>query len=262
MSQAKEYFHLIEKLENDPKFCFMVINSGNNFIKCAYEFKRWENSDLGKVFRVGGKPLLEHCKINYENLYAQTESCRKNFKIEDENHETYKQCLQTISTNSLWSLIHSCFSSQSFKLGEDAIAQNDLHSYLYAHLVIGNRFELGENSISKNAELSIEYARKVLLEMRFEMAEPLISKDPQLAAKYAQIIGKFEMGEPAIATNYELSYWYAENILRGRFELGEDAMMQDEKTMLLYATNVMKGKLPEKMHNAMVLLTYGNKEAA
>jgi hypothetical protein len=257
MSQAKDYFHFIEKLENDPKFCFMVINTGSTFSnKRIPNSKEYPDHQERKIDK-----FLEDLSFNYHVLKGTTEEVRKKFNITDENHPTYKQCVETISKHSTWSLMYAFFTAERFELGERAIAKNSTNSLQYAHCVIKQRFELGEKAISEIAEDSINYSRLVLGNKRFELAESNISTSSFDSLNYAKIIGRFELGEPAIARSGDASYRYANEVLRGRFELGEDAMMEDERIMLNYAQNVLKGKLPEKMHNAMVLKTYENEAA-
>lgn len=250
MSKAKEYFQFIEKLENDPKFCFMVIETGE--VLLSYD----KNVEFADFFR-----SVTSYKIDWKQFCSEIKEIRDQFVIKDENHPTYKQCIKTISKDAKWSLIYAYFAKKRFEMAEPIIAENASYSYYYAVNVIKDRFELGEKAIATNVSFSIDYAAKIL-DGKFELAEPEISKTSDYSFEYAKkVVGRFELGEPAIARNPRLSYEYAVDILRGRFELGEDAMMRDENIMLQYAQNVMKGKLPEKMHNAMLLLTYENQAA-
>lgn len=254
MDASTEYFELIKKLEKDPEFCFSATNAGKEFVEYVSD-NYGSRADKWKSIH---KPFLESCGVDWHKLYTSANSNRKNFSIADKNHPSYKQCLQTISTDPKMSLVYAYFNILSddkekrFALGEPAIAQVAKYSYLYAEKVIRSRFELGEEIISKDEEISIDYARRVLGK-RFETAEPLISKNPRFSAQYAEAIkGRFELGEPAIASDPSLSYWYAEQILKGRFEMGEPAISTDENLMLKYAKNIMKGKLPEDMHHVMI----------
>ena len=49
------------------------------------------------------------------------------------------------------------------------------YAYTYASIMIGNRFELGEEAIAKSAHWSYIYALNVL-NGRFELGEPAIAK--------------------------------------------------------------------------------------
>lgn len=249
MDASTEYFELIKKLEKDPEFCFSATNAGAEFVNYAASIGYDSKAATQKLF-------LESCGIDYQILLKSVISNRKNFFIADTNHPSYKQCLQTISTDPKMSVVYAFYNSfntkERFFLGEPAIAQNANYSYLYAENVIKGRFELGEEIISKNEEISINYIKNVL-HTRFEKAESLISKSPKFSAQYAGVIERrFELGELAISTDPELSYWYAENIIRGRFEMGEPAISTNENLMLKYARNIMKGKLPDDMHHIMI----------
>jgi len=59
--------------------------------------------------------------------------------------------------------------------------------------------------------------------------------------------------EPAISKNAEYSYYYARDVIKGRFILGEPVISQDSQCSFCYAIEVIKGKLPDFMHNQMIL---------
>jgi len=111
---------------------------------------------------------------------------------------------------------------------EPTISQDAYCSYLYATELIKGKFILGELTISKNAYYSYGYARDVIKD-RWEIAEPTISK------------------------NAYSSYYYAKNVIKGRFILAEPAISQDSYWSYYYALHVIKGKLPDFMHNQMIL---------
>lgn len=79
---------------------------------------------------------------------------------------------------------------------ESVIAKSARASYLYAKLVLKDRFYEGEHVISQYSTYSYEYARDV-------------------------IQGSFELGEPAIANDTHITLLYARHVLKGRFILGE-----------------------------------------
>jgi len=92
----------------------------------------------------------------------------------------------------------------------------------------GKRIPELEQTISKNAEYSYYYAKDVIKD-RFIIAEPIISKDA------------------------EWSYYYAEDVIKGKWEIAETTISKDAEYSYLYARYVIKGKLPDFMHNQMIL---------
>jgi len=59
--------------------------------------------------------------------------------------------------------------------------------------------------------------------------------------------------EKTIITNAFYSLNYAQKIIKGRWIEAENIIMTDPYHCFLYAKDVIKGKLPEKMHNMMIL---------
>ena len=59
--------------------------------------------------------------------------------------------------------------------------------------------------------------------------------------------------EDIILTDSWVSCRYAECIIRGRWIEAEDIIMTSPPDSYYYASDVIKGKLPEKMHNMMIL---------
>jgi len=59
--------------------------------------------------------------------------------------------------------------------------------------------------------------------------------------------------EDIILTSPWFSYLYAEVIIQDRWIEAEDVIMNDPRYSYYYAVNIIKGKLPEKMHNTMIL---------
>ena len=49
------------------------------------------------------------------------------------------------------------------------------------------------------------------------------------------------------------AYFYARDIIKGRWIEAEQYIINDSYLTYCYATNVIKGKLPELMHNAMLI---------
>ena len=59
--------------------------------------------------------------------------------------------------------------------------------------------------------------------------------------------------EHIILNNAWHSYLYALNVVKGRWIEAEDFIMNNSYAAYHYALHIMKGKLPEKMHNMMIL---------
>jgi len=59
--------------------------------------------------------------------------------------------------------------------------------------------------------------------------------------------------EDMVLTDAFWAYIYAENIIKSRWIEAEDVIMTDSSPCFAYAEYVTKGKLPEKMHNMMIL---------
>jgi len=59
--------------------------------------------------------------------------------------------------------------------------------------------------------------------------------------------------EPIICKNTHWSYCYALNVIKGRWELAEPTISKDAYYSYCYAKYVIKGKLPDFMHNQMIL---------
>jgi len=59
--------------------------------------------------------------------------------------------------------------------------------------------------------------------------------------------------EPAISKDAKYSYYYAFFVIKDRFILGEPSISQDAFYSFHYATDVIKGRLPDFMHNQMIL---------
>ena len=59
--------------------------------------------------------------------------------------------------------------------------------------------------------------------------------------------------EDIILTDPRIAYYYARNIIKSRWEKAENVIMNHPLYCYCYAADVIKGKLPEKMHNMMIL---------
>ena len=85
--------------------------------------------------------------------------------------------------------------------------------------------------------------------------EPYLIKDPRWAFYYARDIikGRWKEAEQYIIEDSGWSYWYARDIIKGRWIEAEQHIINDSASVYLYARDVIKGKLPENMHNMMLL---------
>jgi len=90
---------------------------------------------------------------------------------------------------------------------------------------------------------------------RIPKLEPTISKDAYYSYRYALYVikGKFILAEPYISKDAYYSYCYAKHVIKGRWELGEAAISKNAEYSYRYARDVIKGRLPDLMHNQMIL---------
>lgn len=126
-----------------------------------------------------------------------------------------------------------CVSGKRDKKLEEIIIQDAFTSYLYAREIIKDRWFEAESNIAKSS-CAIQYARDVI-KGRWSEAEKIISKSPRD------------------------SFIYARDVTKGRFEEGEDAIVTESFYMIQYAK--LLDKLPEKLHNMMVLLSFQDSTA-
>jgi hypothetical protein len=59
--------------------------------------------------------------------------------------------------------------------------------------------------------------------------------------------------EPYFIKDPRCIYFYAKLVIKGRWIEAEQYIIEDSGWSLLYARDVIKGKLPENMHNMMLL---------
>jgi len=99
------------------------------------------------------------------------------------------------------------------------------------------------------------YEKALKLGKRIPKLEPLISKDATYSFRYAKhvIKGKFILAEQTISKNVFYSFLYAKDIIKDRWELAEPVILKDAFYSFHYATDVIKGRLPDFMHNQMIL---------
>jgi hypothetical protein len=129
----------------------------------------------------------------------------------------------------------------------------------YAMRVIGRNLcsvpgKALERIISKDEFYSVDYAIHVV-KGRWEPCEATISKDAYQSLRYARdaVKGRWEPGEEAISKCGASSLDYARYVIKGSWEMGEDAISSSTEYMYLYAKDVIGGRLPDSLHNKMVL---------
>jgi hypothetical protein len=110
---------------------------------------------------------------------------------------------------------------------EDQLATNAYHSYLYSKHT-NKPFPKGEAAISADSYWSYQYALNILG-------------------------GRFELGEDAISQDEDYSLWYASYVLHGRFIKGEPKIFEHMDSTVFYAINALKSKLPDHIHNKIML---------
>lgn len=88
-----------------------------------------------------------------------------------------------------------------------------------------------EKIISKNGEIAYFYALRVL-HRPFPEAEPAIAKHPNWAVRYARFI------------------------IRKRFNIAEESIATDPRWCYEYYRHVIGKRLPDKMHERLLLMSY------
>jgi len=99
------------------------------------------------------------------------------------------------------------------------------------------------------------FYKAIELGKRMPKLEPVISKNARWSYYYARDIikGKFILAEPTISQDAFYSCLYAICIIKGRFILAEPTISKSAGYSCYYALHAIKGKLPDFMHNRMIL---------
>jgi hypothetical protein len=144
--------------------------------------------------------------FNVEQFYK--EECKHNIaqNLSDYELQIYKNV--AMYNSNLASQYAIAINRQVPEL-ESVIAKSACASYLYAKLVLKDRFYEGEYVISQYSSYSHEYARDV-------------------------IHGSFELGEPVIANDSYISLLYARDVLKNRFILGESNLCDNPYCKRVY----------------------------
>lgn len=163
-----------------------------------------------------------------------------------------------IAEQALRKKINKFISGTSDEIKERIISCDAESSYDYARSK-NRRWEPGERVISEDPHYSCQYAIWIV-KGRFELGEDKISEDAGCSLEYAREIvgGRWDKGEAAISKEAECSYEYALDIVEGRWEQGEEAISSSPMFMYLYAKDVIGGRLPDPLHNKMVMLNYSD----
>jgi len=99
------------------------------------------------------------------------------------------------------------------------------------------------------------YCKALQQGKRIPKLEPIIIQDAYWSYRYALYVieGRWELVELDISKDAYYSYCYAKHVIKGRWELGEAVISQNAEYSYWYAADVIKGKLPDFMHNEMIL---------
>lgn len=185
-----------------------------------------------------------------------------------------------------------------FELGENSILKSAKYSSMYSMNVIKDRWLEAEKTIleKKNIDVIIEYAVNCMkkrwieaediiikgskaqivyyttkLGQRWEEVEPIILKNgSESIINYAEncIKGRWIEAEKKFLETTQISnkLEYCEKVLKGRWKEFEDLLFEIDSVeaqaeyVYEYAKNVIKGKLPETLHNKMIMTYSMNRE--
>lgn len=140
-----------------------------------------------------------------------------------------------------------------------ACKSSDVFAMWYAENVTKGEWKPGEKAILKGRDwTSFYYAR--VMGRRWEPGEKkiLAVKDPSTCFDYANEVigGRWPEAEKLIVKNLDFALRYAIHFVGGRWEMYEKAIINDPERCYEYAKQVMKGRLPEHMHQAMVMHSF------
>jgi hypothetical protein len=175
-----------------------------------------------------------------------------------------------------------------FELGEKAILKNAKFAMLYAKDVLKKRWEPAEKIIldSKKPDLVFDYAKYVICgswleaedfiktlsdihvfnylfdckKQRWGEVEHLVLNSPERIVQYCEsnLKDRWIEGEKQLLAKapFEYKIEYAKKILNGRWKEFEDYVFQTNNPEIYfeYAKDICGGKLPEILHNKMLML--------
>jgi len=155
---------------------------------------------------------------------------------------------------------------------EAIIIKEPMYAVMYARDIIHDRWEEAEETIAKCPANSLQYAIQVLNrnwinpKIRFEKGEEAISNHHFYALKYAYEIiqGRWEKGEKAILKNKAATFKYVTQILKKRWVPADDIITKKlirntHPNQLLKFAKIIKARLPEELHNKMLLFSLDEK---
>jgi hypothetical protein len=186
--------------------------------------------------------------------------------------DAWEEYLNFLRTKDKKTLVAACKSNAVFamwyaenvakgewKPGEKAILKGEDWTAFYYARAMGRRWGPAEKKIlaEKDVVTCFDYADQVI-KGRWPEAEKFIIKNPDFALRYAiQVIkGRWPEAEKFIIKNPDFALLYANNFFGGKWEEYEKSIINDTERCYLYAKDAIKGRLPEHMHQAMVMHSF------
>ena len=140
-----------------------------------------------------------------------------------------------------------------------ACKSNAVFAMWYAENVAKGEWKPGEKAILKGEDWTAFYYARAM-GRRWGPAEKkiLAEKDVVTCFDYAdQVIkGRWPEAEKFIIKNPDFALLYANNFFGGKWEEYEKSIINDTERCYLYAKDAIKGRLPEHMHQAMVMHSF------
>jgi len=263
----------------NAKFC--------NFMQSSYYIARedWNNFMVANKDRIEKDFISKSCDLSFG--YAKTAG---RFELGEE----------AISKDAEKSYLYSRdVLGYRFESGENTIAKTPKFAYVYARDVIKNRWPEAEDSIlnssssnsistivsyasevirgawpeaeelikgSRNSHIIFEYcvgARK----NRWQEVEDILlgaGEDKIIAYAEKSVGGRWIEGEKKLLETKKVNskIEYCKKILKGRWKEFEEILFQKENAECLfnYAKYIVGGKLPEILHNKMIVLAMTRKD--
>lgn len=146
---------------------------------------------------------------------------------------------------------------------EQIILLDPVHTFFYIKTVLKKRWKRAEKVILKNPTTAAQYAAEVL-KRRWKPAEDYILGTDHPWSNTAVLIyarllkRRWKEGEHLILSDPRSAFYYAKDVIKGRWDLAEEIIKESPEFSYHYAKDIMKGKLPENMHNHMMLLAMKN----
>jgi len=137
---------------------------------------------------------------------------------------------------------------------EALILENPKCCFVYANSFLMSRWPEAEKVILQNASAATDYAISVL-KKRWEEAESNIMQEPFFALKYAtSVLGaRWKEAEGFIAKDPKIALKYMERFLpKERWEEAEEEFKKEPLYLMQYAA-IINRKLPEELHNRMIV---------